>query len=473
MVLAVLAMTGLAVLVARLIEHALDPQSLSLIFVAPIVIAAIRYGLWASLAAALLGTQALNYFFVEPRYTFDVARGEDAAALLLFAAVGGVVSAVAAQARADAFAARLRAWEAVVLRDFAQRLAAAASEGAIVETAIATLASLTQAPVALLAADGRAWGAELNAAAREAAKWSMSTKAAHAPTADAAVDAPWTFWPIVIAGAAPFALGARAASPFTPEHSVAAAQLAAQTGVALERTRVEALAAQARRDVEREKLKSEQLAGVSHDLRTPLATIVFTLQSIQRFAAEHPPETRAELLALAEQEARRLASLVDTLLDAARREAGASPVRIASVAVDALIVRALAQADLGTAHAEVTLARDLPLVRADPALAARALANILENAARHGGAAIELGVRAAAGAVTLEVADHGQGLGPDPERLFDKFVRGATGDGRPPGLGLGLPIARSLIESQGGQLSARNRETGGALFRITLQAAHG
>ena len=467
------AMTALAVIAARMAESALDPQSLSLIFVAPIVVAAIRYGFAASLAAALLGTLALNYFFVEPRYTFEVARAQDGAALALFAAVGGIVSAIAAQARADAFAAQLRAWEALALRDFAERLSVSADEDAIAEAAAAALADLSQTPAALVAADGRAWGGPLDEAAREAARWSMSTRQPNAPAPDAAVDAPWSFWPVNVAGVAPFALGARSHAPLGPERSVAAAQIAAQTGLALERARVAALAVQARRDAEREKLKSELLAGVSHDLRTPLATIVFTLQSLQRFSAEHAKETHDELLGLAEQEARRLAGLVDTLLDAARLEAGASPVRVETIAVEPLIERALAEAELGAASVDVALAPNLPPVSADPALAARALANLLENAARHGGRVIQLRAVPSGDAVAIDVLDDGPGLGRDPERLFDKFVRGAAGDGRAPGLGLGLPIARSLIESQGGLLSARNREAGGALFRITLGAAHG
>jgi two-component system sensor histidine kinase KdpD len=472
-VLGTLALTGLAIVAARLAERELDPQSLSLIFVVPIAIAAIRFGLFASLAAALLGTLALNYFFVEPRYTFDVARAQDGAALILFAAMGMLVSAIAAQARADAFAARLRAWEAVLLRDFAERLGGAASEEDIAETATVALGDLMQAPAALVSADERAWGAPLDAAARQAAKWCMSTKAPRTPSADAAVESPWSFWPIIVAGQATFALGARSYAPFSPEQSVAAGQIAAQTSVALERVRIAALAMQARRDAEHEKLKSELLSGVSHDLRTPLATILLSLQSLRRFGAEHAPETQAELFDIAETEARRLAALVDSLLDAARLEAGASPVRIDAVSIDTVIEQALAQAHLGAAEVAQHVDADLPLVRADPALAARALANVLENAARHGGAPIELSARRESDAVVLEVIDEGPGLGADPERLFEKFVRGATGDRRAPGLGLGLPIARTLIKSQGGALSGRNRESGGALFQITLAAAHG
>lgn len=462
-------MTALTVLAARAAERALDPQSLSLFFVVPIVVAAIQFGLWSSLAAAVMSTLALNYFFVEPRYTFDVAREQDGAALLLFAVVSLAVSVVAAQARQQTLRARLREWEALVLGDFVQRLSGSIDNDLVAAAATAAMSELAQAPAALVAADDRCWGTPLDGPARESAKWAMSVKQPYLPTPDAAVDTSWSFWPIISAGRVFAALGARAALP--SGRAMAASHLAAQAGAAFERARVEELAAQARRDAEREKLKSELLAGVSHDLRTPLSTIVFTLQSLRHFNAEHSPDARDELLSLAENEARRLAGFVDALLDASRLEAGASPVRAEAVSLADVIERALSVADIGAARVDLNLSDDLPRLRADPVLAARAIANILENAVRHGVAPVRLDARARDGNVVVEISDAGAGLGGDPERLFEKFVRGAAGDGRAPGLGLGLPIARSLIESQGGALSAYDRDEGGAVFRITLPVA--
>src|SRR5262249_40515878 len=132
------------------------------------------------------------------------------------------------------------------------------------------------------------------------------------------------------------------------------------------------------------KVKTELLAGVSHDLRTPLATLVFTLQSLQRFSAEHSSETRDELTAIAEKEARRLAQLVDALLDASRLEAGASPVQVESIAPETLVAEAIEQAGVSSEHIRLQASPNLPTVKADPALAVRALANVIENAVRHG-----------------------------------------------------------------------------------------
>jgi two-component system sensor histidine kinase KdpD len=311
-------------------ERWLDAQSLALFFVVPIVLAAISDGLWAALFASLLSVVAINFLFVEPRYTLAVARMQDFGALVLLAAVGGLVSVIAERARA----------------------------------------------------------------------------------ADAA-----------------------------------------------------------RAEAARERFKSELLAGVSHDLRTPLATIVFSLQSLQRFAAEHASEARAELVDLAEGEARRLASLVDTLLDASRVEAGASPVRLEATSVSDVAMAALSDVknDTASVDLEIDIPEDLPLIAADPALAVRVLANVMSNAAKHAsGSPIGLTARSEDHKVLIQVEDRGPGLGDNPERLFEKFVRGAPGDGRSPGLGLGLALARSFMQSQDGALTAANREGGGALFTLSF-----
>lgn len=322
-----LALVALAASLAFAGERWLDPQSLALFFVVPIVLVAIAFGVRMSLAASLLSVVALNFLFVEPRYTLVVARTQDVAALLLLASVGVVVGLIAERAR----------------------------------------------------------------------------------TAESA-----------------------------------------------------------RLEAARERFKAELLAGVSHDLRTPLSTIIFTLQGLQRFATDQPAEERAELLNLAESEARRLADLVDTLLSSSRFEVGAAPVHLDPTSVSDLVATALRDLPAG-AHISTSVSETLPLVSADPALAVRALVNVVSNAVKYGaGSVIEIAAHCQAHTVLIEIADRGPGLGVDPERLFERFVRGVAGDGRAPGLGLGLPLARAFMESQGGRLDAANRDGGGALFTLSL-----
>ncbi|MEQ1617928.1 MAG: DUF4118 domain-containing protein [Terricaulis sp.] len=324
------AMVGAAALLAAFGERWLDPQSLALFFVVPIVLVAMRDGLRSSLGASFLSVVAINFLFVAPRYTLAVARVQDFAALMLFGAVGVLVSVIAERAR--------------------------------------TLETVRQ-------------------------------------------------------------------------------------------------------EVSRERFKSELLAGVSHDLRTPLATILFTLQSLQRFAHDHTTEVRGELIDIAEGEARRLTDLVDTLLAASRVEAGAAPVQLEAITMSDIVAAALNHASNETAGLDTAaeIPEGLPLVSADPVLAVRAVMYVISNAAKYGnGSPISVSARCEAHDVVVEIGDRGPGLGDNPERLFQKFVRGVSGDGRAPGLGLGLALARSFMESQGGALKAANREGGGALFMLTF-----
>jgi K+-sensing histidine kinase KdpD len=477
-----LAYTGLAALGARLAEPLLDPQSLALFFVAPIVLAAIRFGLWASLGASLLSTLAMNFLFVEPRYTLIVARTQDAVALVLFAGVGVLASAIAAQARRSAIEAKHRAAEAELMQRYATQLAAAKDQKEIAQIAVTALSRLSGCAALLVGADGRVFGGSAGADAREAAQWAMSTKRPVLASSDEGPLTEWRFWPILRDRGAAWALGFGPALDAPPAMDAAAAQIAAHAGVALERARLSQEAEQARLEAERERFKGLLLAGVSHDLRTPLSTIVFTLQSLRRFAEAHAEETRDELLMLAEKEARRLSELVEKLLDASRIEAGAMPVRTEEVPPLQLVEQAISEVRTETPNCpiELWLESDLPPVRADPALAAHALAMVLNNAVRYANGSMQpivVEVNVAPSEVMIDVKDRGPGLGDDPERLFGKFVRGSASDGRSPGLGLGLSIARQLIESQGGRISAANRDGGGATFSIRLPrleaATHG
>lgn len=471
----VLAMTCGAAIAAHAATGWLDAQSLALFFVPPVLVAAIRFGLVASLSAALLSALAINFLFVEPRYTFVVARSQDAAALTLFAVVGAMASALAAQARASTARAQERARIAGHLEHFATRLAVSADEDAIAVAAVDIAGVLAGAPSALACADGRVWGGPADASLHESARWAMATKQALAPGPEAAIDTSWAFWPVVFAGRCEIVLGVRPRGILEREHARAIEQIASHVGVAMERARQARLADAAQSAVEREKLKSELLAGVSHDLRTPLSTLVFTLQSLQRFSAKHDEETRRELIDLTVSEANRLSRMVEALLEVSRLEAGVTPVRLENVRLTELVGDALAGCAKGrsTHDLRVEVSASLPLVRADPALAVSALSNVVSNALVHAAnTPIDIVAHADATSVELVIGDRGPGLGDDPDRLFRRFVRGVEGDGRTPGLGLGLAIARGFLESQGGALTAANRPGGGAEFRLRFMCAH-
>ena len=228
-------------------------------------------------------------------------------------------------------------------------------------------------------------------------------------------------------------------------------------------------AAVARRSDE---LKTALLRAVSHDLRTPLGTIKASVSSLRQVDASYTAEDRAELLAAIEEEADRLDHLVGNLLDASRLEAGVLKPQKRPQDLGELVttvVRRL-QAALAGRPVRVEIAEGLPLVACDYAQIDQVVTNLLENAAAHTPPGAGVLVRAALDGdlVRAEVTDQGPGIAPpDRARVFQPFERGP---GQARGSGLGLTIARGLVEAHGGQLWVEDVPGGGARFVFTLPA---
>ncbi|WP_374471316.1 DUF4118 domain-containing protein [Phenylobacterium sp.] len=477
---------ALATLAGVLVDAASGAPNASLVFVLPVVLAAARFGWGPALVAALAGVVAFNFFLIEPRHTLRVAEASNVWALALLLAVAAVVSAVAAESRRRAVAARAAADQALALQSLARTLVGASSRQAIADCCAEAAARLFSAPsVVLLEERGRfaaravAGGARLSEADEAAARWALGARHATRGGAYPTPEAEFDFWPVVTAARQSAVIGLRlqdpdAGRPEAPDRLVQIVE--GYLAVALDR---EAYARRAlRREVRTagERLKADLLAAVSHDLKTPLSTIVVTLQSLRRFEREHDAETRSELLAAAEAEAARLGRMVENLLDMGRMEAGAVGVQTAATDPSVLATAALARVAGALAGHRVAneIRRGGAPFAADPALFETALVNLLENAGKYApaGSTVTLRVGRADDQGWIEVLDEGPGFDRPPETLFEKFVRGREGDGRPPGTGLGLSIAESFAKAQGGALEAGNREDGpGAWVRLRVPLA--
>jgi K+-sensing histidine kinase KdpD len=220
-----------------------------------------------------------------------------------------------------------------------------------------------------------------------------------------------------------------------------------------------------------EEMRSALLSAVSHDLRTPLASITGAATTLRDGGPAVTAAQRAELLDMICDEADRLERLVRNLLDMTRLASGALDVKREWVPLEEIVGSALGRVEgrLDGRAISTDLPADLPLISADPLLLEQVLVNLLENAAKHtpGGTAVDLAARADDGAVVVEVADRGPGLPPgEAGRLFDQFFRGKEARGA--GAGLGLAICRGVVEAHGGTLTASNRPGGGALFAVRL-----
>jgi K+-sensing histidine kinase KdpD len=476
-----LAMTAAATLVAWTVDHIAPAPNLSLIFVLPVVIAAVSFGWGAAFTAVLAGVLAYNFFLIEPRYTLRVAETANVWALALLLVIAVVVSAVAAQSRQRAMEALQAADQASAVHALARSLVGATDVRSIAAICAETISRVFASPAAvMIEADAAlrsfslAGGAQLTRADEEAAQWcavsGLPTRGGAYPVAEADYD----FWPVISQQRRRAAIGVRISGrdqgrPPEPERLVEI--VGGYLAVALDREAYAGEVIEARVQMASERVKADLLAAVSHDLKTPLSTILFTLQSLRKFADSHDAATRGELLALAETEASRLTAMVVNLLDVNRLEAGALAVHPASafpadLAANAIHHAAAALKDRRIDDQVDAAARPLLV---DPALFETALANVLENAAKYApsGSPIELRSGNDGKSGWIEVLDQGAGFSGAIEPLFEKFARGVEGDGRPPGTGLGLAIARGFMEVQGGGVSAENRsDRSGARVRL-------
>jgi two-component system sensor histidine kinase KdpD len=481
-----LALVAAATFTAVVADQVVRTPNLSLIFVLPVVIAAVSFGWGPALAAALAGVVAFNFFLIEPRYTLRVDDPANVWALALLLVTAAIVSAVAAQSRRRADTAWKAVDQAMALQTLARALVAASDRQTIAASVAETLARLFKAPAVVLFGEGdnlalaaRAPGGALSAADEEAARWAMASRMPTRGGAYPVEAADYDFWPVLTRQRQQAVLGSRISGgevgrPAEPERLVEI--VGGYLAVALDREAYAAEVLEGRVEVAGERLKTDLLAAVSHDLKTPLSTVLFTLQSLQKFGKVHDAKTRADLLALAEAETARLSAMVGNLLDMSRLEAGAVAVHAAPAQAADLAVEALQQAEAALAGHPVSneVAAPGEALMVDASLFVTALANVLQNAGKYAPAGTPIRLRSGVDATSgwIEVLDDGPGFPDAIEPLFEKFSRGVAGDGRPPGTGLGLAIARGFLEAQGGRVEAQNRPgRAGALVRLTAPLA--
>lgn len=221
-----------------------------------------------------------------------------------------------------------------------------------------------------------------------------------------------------------------------------------------------------------EEVRSSLLSAVSHDLRTPLATITGAASTLREDAGKLGSAERTELLDALTEEAERMDRMVKNLLDMTRVASGRGvQLRAEWVPLEELVGSALTRLErvLGGRAVTTAIAEGLPLLSVDPVLFEQVLVNLFENAAKHtpAGSAIEVTARAVPGFVEITVADRGPGFSPgDEEKVFEKFHRGAKTTA--PGAGLGLAIVRGIVKAHGGSVRAENRTEGGAAIVLRV-----
>ena len=412
-----------------------------------------RSGLLASVVAFL----ALNFFFIEPYHTLTVAHGADAIALFVFLVVSVLVGTLLTRAIEGRAAAERRVAEAAFLDRISSRMISGLKIDEVLgEFARDVVAMFALSRAEIVIADSPA---PIVARSKETAAEAPDGHRLEVPIADSgslvAVRPP---------GGAPFG---------SVERTFLQA-LSAQAGLSLARVTLDKEVATARLDAEANRLRAALFSSVTHDLRTPLASIKASASGLLDPSGAYSEAQREEVLRTIVEEADRLNRIVANLIDLAQMRAGAlvparEPLWIGDLvnAVLARMRRRLAGFDV-----RVNIRPDLPPVDADPMQIDQVLTNIIENASRFspGG---EIAVSAARwqGTVQLRVADRGPGVPAElREKVFEEFFRADTGAGRG-GSGLGLAIARAIVTAHGGRIWIEAGTLPGAVFVIELPIA--
>ncbi len=480
--------TAAATLIGLAIDHFVRLPNLSLVYLAAILFTAVAYGLLPSLFAVLLSVLAYNFFFLPPLYTFTISDPANVMALLFFGIVAVLTSNLTARTREQVLTAQRRAKDTAELYAFSRKLAATGNLDDLLWAFCYQVAALLKLRIVVLLPEkgqiavraGYPPEDELDEADLAAAKWTWSHNQAAGRASDTLPGARRLFLPMRTGRGIIGVLGLDRDRPgpiLTPDERRLLDALSDLIAVAIERVRLAGDIDEARVAAEAERLRSTLLTSISHDLRTPLASIIGSVTALRTLKEAAEPRVKEELIATIEDEAERLNRFVGNLLDVTRLELGALQPKCEMLEAGELVETALRRAGRLLQHhrVEVEIAPDLPMVAGDALLLDQALFNLLDNAAKYAppGSLVRVSARRDEETLRLEVADEGPGIPEGQlERIFDKFYRVTDGDHRPAGTGLGLAICRGFVEASGGTVRAANRaDRSGAVFTIALPLA--
>ena len=473
------AIVALITLAGVSIQNMAGTANLALLYLLPVMVAATRYGLRTGIFAGLLSSLAYNFFFIEPVHTFTIRDPENIITILVLLGVAVATSHLASRVRSQADLAERSSGQNAALAGFARSLAGLSTSEELGQILCAEISRLLGVDAVLLLPSGE--GLVLRAASppenrlegieMAAAAWSFDHRKAAGRGSDTLTASDWLFQPLVAGDRAlgVFGIASNAAGdPVRSDQLPLLVSFIEQASFALERINLGAEMANVSQLKERDRLRAALLSSVSHDLRTPLTTILASAAQIQASRCDGLDPALADGLVT---EAERLNRFVANLLDMARVEAGALKLALEPVDLTDAVATAIHDLKAVLAHHPIVLdvSPDLPLVHVDPQLFHHVLINLLDNAGKYAqpGTSVTIEARRLPDRLTLSVLDEGPGLPPGEEaRVFETFTR-LEGSDRKGGTGLGLAIVKGFADAMGLGVHASSRsEPRGACFSV-------
>jgi len=477
--------TAIGLACAGLIKPRFGIENVDLVFLTAVVVVAVRYGLWPSLLASVAASLCYNFFFLPPIYTFTITDPTNIAAFFFFMLIAILVSNVAARVRtqADTAIGRIRSTEQ--LYAFSRKLAGTASlDDVLWATAYQTALMLKVRVVLLLPEDGALAVRtgyppedELDKADLAAANWAWSNDRPAGRGSDTLPGAKRLFLPMRTGRGSIGVIGIdndRTGPLLTPDQRRLLDALMDQGALAIERVLLVEDMDRVKRTVESDRLRSALLTSISHDLKTPLASVLGAASTMRDVADGLSDQQKHDLLATVIDESERLNRFIANLLDMTKLESGAIVPNTALHDIGEVVGSALRRASKILAGHKVSLEleAELPMLQLDAVLFEQVLFNLLDNAAKYSPVDTVISIRSwrERNQVLLQVADEGEGIpAAELESIFDKFYRAQKGDHVRPGTGLGLAISRGFIEAMQGRIFAANRsDRTGAVLTIQL-----
>ncbi|MBB4105943.1 sensor histidine kinase [Allorhizobium borbori] len=460
---------AITTMIGKGIDMFIELPNISLLFLLAVLGASVAGGYMAAFLAAAMSALAYNFFFIDPINTFTIAAPHEVFALFIFFAAALIAGGFASRIREQAEIARVRATALQSLYDFSRKLASTAKSEDAIWLAVSQLqASVRRRVVLLVPRKGdlsvaAAWppDTELDVTDMTAARWTHDKREPAGHGTGTLPNSRFEFRPLLgphgIVGVCGIEHSAERLD-LNAERSLTA--ILDQTAIALDRARLADETVEQAARLEGERYREALLSSISHDLRTPLATITGAVTGLRQLGERMTPENRDDLLQSIEEESSRMSRFIANLLDMTRIEAGTLKPKQDWVDIADVVQSAVERT---RKHApgrviETGIAADLPLIRGDSVLIGQVLFNLLDNAVKYGGEEpVNVYARRDGKDVLISVTDLGKGIPPeDLDRIFEKFYRRGKPDGRSPGTGLGLSIARGFVEAMGGRIHAES-----------------